>query len=388
VPVSRSQFARSRSRYAYLAADLRTGAVLDELPLHGVSFSTVLNDSGEFRGQLAIGDRRIGIREPQRVTEPGRTALYVARDGVLVWGGVIWTSKYSSPERTLEIGAAGFLSYFDRRRVLPATYDPARDDAAALVTTYNDIDQAEIVRSLVGTAQDHPGGDIGVQTDPTAPTGVSYRRSLTYHGYELKSVGEALRELAALDNGPDFLLDVVFGPGGRPVRRLQVGDPHLGQDGAPHFWEYGANLVSYTWPQDGASMATRVFALGAGSDTGQLIEVAADPTRIAAGYPLTEAEVSYVHVDNRTLLASIAAAELSTVARPVVLPELVVRADREPILGSYQVGDQAQVVVRDGFFPDRTEFRVRILGIEVSPGDDAGEELVTLTVSPVHEETP
>ncbi|GAA4708460.1 hypothetical protein [Phytohabitans rumicis] len=377
----------SGSRYAYLVADLRTGAVVDELPLHGVSFGTVLNDAGEFRGMLAIGDRRIGIREPQRVTEPGRTALYVARDGVLVWGGVIWTIKYSSPDRTLEIGAAGFLSYFDRRRVLPATYDPARDDVATLVTTYTDVEQAQIARSLIRTAQAHPGGDIGVQVDPVTPSQVAGRpRSLTYPGSQLKSVGEALRELAALDGGPDFLIDVTFGPAGRPMRRLQVGEPQLGQDGSPHLWEYGANLVSYTWPWDGASMANRVYAVGAGGDAGQLIEVADDALRLGAGWPLAEAEVSHVDVADRGLLGSIASAQLSTVAGPVVLPELVVRADREPVLGSYQVGDHAQVVVKDGFFPGGKEFRVRILGIEVTPGNDAGEELVALTVSPVREE--
>jgi hypothetical protein len=397
-----SQFTRPRARYAYLVADLRTGVVLDELPLHGVSFSTVLNDAGEFRGQLAIGDRRIGIREPQRLTEPGRTALYVARDGVLVWGGVIWTSKYTSTERLLEIGAGGFLSYFDRRRVLPATYDPTSDDVATLEISYADQDQAEIARDLVRTAQAHPGGDIGVRVDGPGEAGSggsgglaesgqaavapAYPRSLIFHGYELKSVGEALRELAALEDGPDFLFDVAFGQDGSPVRRLRVGEPHLGQDGAPHFWEYGANLMSYAWPQDGASMAGRVFALGAGSESGQLIEAAADFSRLDAGWPLTETEVSQVHVEDRALLGSIAWATLGAVSGPVVLPELVVRADREPVLGSYQVGDHAQVVVKDDFFPGGTEFRVRILGIEVSPGDDAGEELVTLTVSPVGQE--
>jgi len=383
-----SQFARPRARYAYLVADLRTGAVLDELPMHGVSFSTVLNDAGEFRGQLTIGDRRIGVHEPQRVSEPGRTALYVVRDGVLVWGGIIWTSKYNSRDRTLEVGAAGFLSYFDRRRVLPAPYDPAHDDVATLVTTYVEVDQAEIARSLIRTAQSHPGGDIGVQDAATTSIGPAseYPRTLTYHGYELKSVGEALRELATLDNGPDFLIDVSFGPGGRPERRLQVGRPHLGQEGVPHFWEYGANLVSYTWPQDGASMANRVYALGSGSEAGQVIETAAGASWISAGWPLTEADVAHVHVNDRGLLSSIASAELSSVARPVVLPELVVRADRDPVLGSYQVGDRAQVVVKDGFFPGGKEFRVRLLGIEVTPGDDAGEELVTLTVSPALQE--
>jgi hypothetical protein len=370
-------FARSSAQYAYLVADLRTGDVLDELPLHGVTFSTVLNDAGEFRGQLALG-----ARKPRDLLQPGRTALYVVRDGMPVWGGIIWTTKYASADRSVEIGAAGFLSYFDRRRVLAASYVPGRDDVGALgPTTYAEVDQAEIARELIRTAQAHPGGDIGVRAAPHAPAGPARPRTLSYQAYELKSVGEALRELAELDEGPDFLIDVTY-EDGTPVRRLHVGDPRLGQDGAPHVWEYGANLMAYTWPCDGASMAGRVFALGAGSESGQLIEAAADPGLTAAGWPLTETEVSYAHLDDRQVLASIAAATLRTVSRPVILPELVVRADREPVLGSYQVGDHAQVVIRDDFFPDGMDFRVRVLAVEVTPD----EETVALTVAPVQEE--
>jgi hypothetical protein len=372
-------FARSSAQYAYLVADLRTGDVLDELPLHGVTFSTVLNDAGEFRGQLALG-----ARKPRDLLEPGRTALYVVRDGVPVWGGVVWTTKYASADRSVEIGAAGFLSYFDRRRVLAASYVPGRDDVGTLQPTeYTDVDQADIARELIRTAQAHPDGDIGVRAEPPDdPNAPARPRTLIYQAYELKSVGEALRELAELDEGPDFLIDVAFSDDGTPVRRLRVGDPLLGQGGAPHVWDYGANLMSYTWPCDGASMAGRVFALGAGSESGQLIETAADPGLTAAGWPLTETEVSYAHLEDRQVLASIAAATLRTVNRPVILPELVVRADRDPVLGSYQVGDHAQVVIRDDFFPDGMDFRVRILAVEVTPD----EETVSLTVSPVQEE--
>ncbi|HEX6468500.1 MAG TPA: hypothetical protein VF069_05340 [Streptosporangiaceae bacterium] len=369
-------------RYSYYVADLGTGVVRDELPLRGVSFSTALNDAGEFRGQLVLGDPRIAVHEPSTAVAPGRTALYVERDGVPVWGGVVWTSRYSSADRTIEIDAAGFLSYFDHRRVLPSTYDSAADDLATLATSYTDVDQTEIVRDLVRQAQAQPGGDIGIEPAETEPAAAPILRTISYPGAQLKSVGEALRELAALEDGPDVLFDVAHAPGGGMVRRLLVGTPMLGQQGSPYVWEYGANLVSYTWSEDGSSTANRIFALGGtrDGDQGQLIAVAADQT---TGSPLAETEVSYLDIMEPDVLRSHATAALAAVSRPVVLPELTVRADLDPVLGSYHVGDDALIVINDAFFAAGVQFSARIIGIAVTPGDDAAEEEVQLTVSPL-----
>jgi hypothetical protein len=290
---------------------------------------------------------------------------------------VVWTVKYTSADQHLEIGAAGFLSYFDHRRVLPADFDPAAPDLASVNVPFTDRDQCDIARDLVAIAQAHPGGDIRVRPESTARSGIT--RTLLYPGSDLKSTGEALRELASLEDGPDFLFDMAYGSDGRPVRRLRVGTPHLGQQGTPHVWEYGANLIGYTWPADGASTANRVFALGEQGESNQLVAVAEDP---GTGRPLTETEVSYVHLTDADLLRSQARSALAAVSTPVVLPELTVRADLEPVLGSYQVGDDALVVIKDVFFPEGIRFGVRITGIEVTPGNDAGEEQVQLTVTP------
>ncbi|MER6009388.1 hypothetical protein [Streptomyces bluensis] len=368
--------ARTQARYTYYVTDLASGTVVDELPLYDVTFSTELNESGEFRGRLPLGDPRITVHRPRELTEPGRTALYVDRDGVLVWGGVIWTAKYTSEDRHLEIGAAGFLSYFDHRRVLPADFDPT--DLTSANVTFRDYDQSGIARDLVAIAQAHPGGGIRIRPDSTAASGIT--RTLSYPGSQLKSTGEALRELASLEDGPDFLFDVAYGPDGRPTRRLRVGTPRLGQQGTPHVWEYGANLIAYTWPADGSSTASRVFALGEQGEDNQLVAVAEDRT---TGRPLTETEVSYVQIADPAILASQARSALTAVSAPVVLPELTVRADIEPVLGSYQVGDDATVVVKDTFFPEGAHFDVRITGIQVTPGNNAGEEEVQLTVMPI-----
>ena len=47
---------------------------------------------------------------------PGNTALYVVRNGVCVWGGIIWTRSYDVVGRVLQVTASEFTSYFYHRR--------------------------------------------------------------------------------------------------------------------------------------------------------------------------------------------------------------------------------------------------------------------------------
>lgn len=353
--------------YTYLIADLRSGAILDELPLSGVSFDKKLNDTGSFRAQLSVDDPQIRLREPRLLTEPGRTAIYVDRDGDLLWGGIVWTSRYSAATGTLELGAADLLSYFEHRLVL----DPA--DLTAAVP-YPNVDQVAIAHDLITMAQAHPGGDLGVVFEGATSSGVP--RTLTYSPADLKPVADALRDLANADGGFDFTFDVRYGESGAPERFLRIGFPRLGQPGAPYVWEYGANLVDFTWPSDAASMATRVLAPGG-------TPVAEDSSAYRAGWPLLEAAVSPSDTDDAGLLDAYVTGELAARRRPVVLPELTVRADLDPVVGGYSVGDDARIVVDDPFFAgEQLDITVRVLGLEVTPGDDAGQEQVKLTVAP------
>ncbi|TDV47853.1 hypothetical protein [Actinophytocola oryzae] len=357
--------------YTYLIADLRGGDILDELPLSGVTFDKKLNDTGSLRAQLYVGDPEIRVREPRLLTEPGRTAVYVDRDGELLWGGIVWTSRYSGASNVLELGAADLLSYFEHRLVL----DP--EDPTAGVPLAGD--QLAVARSLVTGAQSHPGGDLGIVFTGAESSGVT--RTVTYSPGDLKPVADALRDLANADDGFDFTVDVRYGESGEPQRFLRFGFPRLGQPGAPYVWEYGANLVDYVWPSDAASMATRVLAPGGAP-------VVTDPTALTAGWPLLDAQVSPSDTTDAAMLDAQVKGELAARRRPVVLPELTVRADLDPVVGSYSVGDDARIVIDDPFFAgEQLDVTVRILGLEVTPGDDAGQEQVTLTVAPFLEQS-
>jgi hypothetical protein len=364
--------------YTYLVADLATGTVLEELPLAGVSFDKRLNDAGSFRGQLPVTDPEIRSRVPRLFTEPGRTALYVDRDGELLWGGIVWTSRYVASGGTLELGAADFLSYLEHRRVLTYPID------AANPFDYPDADQLAIAAALLGVAQSHPGGDLGIELRGDSSSGV--RRGVRYTLGEQKPVADALRDLANAEDGFDFTVDVDYGAGGVPRRYLRLGHPRLGQPGAPHVWEYGANLVDFSWPADAASMATRVFAQGTGDAEEPLVAWAEDTAAYGSGWVLLEDAASQLDTKDTAALQAQAGGELAGRRRPVVLPELTVRADLDPVLGSYAVGDDARLVIDDPFFADGVvDVAVRIMGFEVTPGDDAGLEQVTLTVAPIQE---
>lgn len=359
--------------YTYLIADLREGTILDELPLSGVSFDKKLNDTGTLRGQVRVDDPMLRAREPRVLTEPGRTAIYVDRDGDLLWGGIVWTSRYSAAKGVLELGASDFLSYFDHRLVL----DPADPTKAV---TFTGADQISVARGVVGLAQSHVDGDLGVTFLGATASGVA--RTVSHTPAEAKAVAEVLRDLAGADNGFDFTFDVRYDGSGAIERFLRFGHPRLGQPGGPHVWEYGANLIDFTWPSDAASMATRVLGTASGQTGAPVIR--ADPTASAAGWPLLEAVAPQLDTADAALLAAHVAGELSVRRRPVVLPELTVRADLDPVVGSYSVGDDARVLVDDPFFAgDLLDVTVRILGLSVTPGDDAGQEEVVLTVAPI-----
>src|SRR3954462_6964694 len=95
--------------YTYYAADLMTGQLLDEIPLSDVSFTLPINDAGTLSATVPLYSRS-GLAQ---TLATARTALYVDRDGVLVWGGVLWTRRYDAKDTSLQLDALDFLSYLD-----------------------------------------------------------------------------------------------------------------------------------------------------------------------------------------------------------------------------------------------------------------------------------
>lgn len=102
--------------YRYFLTDLLSNSVISEIPFKGVSYQRVNRRAGEFSGDIPFIEATKGL-DIYEATMPGRTGLYVMRNQVCVWGGIIWSRSYSVESKTLSVSASEFTSYFYHRNL-------------------------------------------------------------------------------------------------------------------------------------------------------------------------------------------------------------------------------------------------------------------------------
>ena len=205
------------SEYRYLFADLLTNLILAELPLVGVTFGQELNTAGSLNGGILLSGINASAYNVEAATTPGKIAVYVDRDGTIVWGGVLWSRSYDSASQKLTLGAREFESYFERRRI---NFDYNLD---AL-----DQDQLTVVQNLFNTTQGAPGSstNVGVVI-PTNTSGVLVNK--TYNYYDLKPITEAAYELSQSDTGFDWNVNISYDSSYNIVKNLELAYPRRGK---------------------------------------------------------------------------------------------------------------------------------------------------------------
>jgi hypothetical protein len=106
--------------YAYYTVNIITNEVLAQIPFEDVSYERRVKEPGAFEGAISITGQTEDL-DLYNSTMPGKVALYVTRNGVCVWGGIIWGRTYDLVERALSISALEFSSYL-QKRVIWKTY--------------------------------------------------------------------------------------------------------------------------------------------------------------------------------------------------------------------------------------------------------------------------
>ncbi|MEU0157928.1 hypothetical protein ABZ154_03545 [Streptomyces sp. NPDC006261] len=374
--------------YTYLFCDLLTDAILAELPLSGVTYSTELNGIGTLTATVPYADDTLPL-DPETATTPGRTALYVDRDGVIVWAGIVWTREIVKGGKAIQ--AAELLSYYTRRYVKTTL---STDTSLLLNTAYVPTgqrlytDQKYIVWSLLQYAHAQPNGNIGISTAQLVAPAHGVPRMVSYFRFERPEIYGSIAELAAADDGFDFGIEVGWNPvsnNNPPTRykRARTWFPRRGRPADQSGLVFvkggsGGSILDYDWPEDGTASATEVSAVGDGSGEARVTSVRQDADRLAAGWPLLEQVTAYEGVIDQARLDGLAAAELTARSGAQTQPTFTVAADADPVFGSYEVGDEALFVIDpEPTTPGGREGVLRIVSIEVTAA--TGPERVRLT---------
>lgn len=357
------------ARYTYLTADLLTGTIREELPLTGVRWSKALNGPGALNANI----RYTHPKCTRANLDPGKTAIYIRRNGLVVWGGILWTARKVKGNDVLQLGALGFWSYIRRRR-LRHSFSFTNADQLAIFRDLVRYVQGDAMTSVDGGPLTivQPNGSIGI-TYGSETSGVL--RSKNVNGFEMYIAGQQCESLAGLQGGFDFAVELTEPTEGNFVKTLQLNYPRRGRRTNLVF-EQGKNVKLLDWQIDADRLENRVDALGAGEGTTMLIQTAQDTNVLDQGYPLLDGVESQKGVTTTTTLAAHAEARLKQLRLPVSIPTLSLRVTEEGEVGSFIEGDECLVRADDGFVQFDNYFRIVNYLVDVS---NEGDETIDVT---------
>lgn len=364
--------------YTYKFADLLTDFDIAEMELSDVKFDRRIIQAGAFSASIEVPNQDVADQVKKIV--PARTILHVYRDSE-IWGSyIIWTMNISSTSHgpaKVDIQGATLESWFDRRLV-------------DVDLTYNDVDQFDIARDLVEQAQTgwtpyELNAILGIAAD-TNDSGVLRDRS--YYLTDAATTGQRLRELAAVDNGFEYMIHT-YVDGASRVREFILATA-LGTDGNDYIFTYPGNILSYQITYDATDSATAWWTRGdtidddATATSTPLMTVAPvlSTTWLDNNFPHLDRVVDYSSVTILDTLEDYAAWWRDNHSGYIAIPVITIETSTpNSIITPQALGSYADFTIVDEFFAlGDFSSRNRIIGIEVSPPERGSQESIRLVI--------
>jgi hypothetical protein len=326
------------------------GAVIGILPARNRKYSKYLNNAGaaSFETNLKYDD--VDVQTLIDAIAPSATYVRVERDGKAMFQGEVQqpNKALSADNEAFTIPVMGHFAQLDDR------FTPD-------LVTYTQIDQGDIAWDLINASQ-IAVGTFGI-TKGVTTTGILRDRS-----YEMKKISDAIRELAACEQGFDFEItpDKVFNVF-YPQRGVRVNGP---------VFEYGKNIMAVN--QAYLKPKNLIRAIGAGEGENMLKVSVGDANSISL-YCTREEILSLKDVSLYDTLVEQATDYLKLWSLPPEVIRLDVKAGSDPELGGYEEGDYIRVKVDYGVM--QIDTWLRIYGIEITV-DDNDFESVSLITNP------
>lgn len=366
--------------YTYRFANLLSDSDLCELELTNVRFDRRIIQSGAFSASIPVTNSDIATQVKKIV--PARTVVHVYRD-TEIWGTyIIWTMNVRSSSHgpvQVDIQGATLESWLDKRII-----------DADLV--FDDVDQFDIARTLIDNAQTgwtpyEANANLGITYD-TNDSGVLRDRS--YFVTDAASVGQRLRELAAVDNGFEYMINTYDDvEAGFRVREFIL-STSLGSENLDLLFTYPGSIASYQITYDATDSATAWWTRG---DTIQDDATATEYPLMTAAPVLSETwlDNAFPHMDKVVDYSSVTVLDTledyaawwrdnhsGVVAVPVIE---ITTTEVSTIITPRSLGTVATFTIVDEFFSlGDFSSENRIIGVEVTPSSRGNQERIRLVI--------
>jgi hypothetical protein len=369
--------------------DTVTGRIVGDIPYSGVPRPTSgINLLGDLQVTVPIGTNSIDKDSLRSYLDPWRFSLGVSWGSHIFQAGPVVTYEYQDGPGgpAVQAQCAGIWGLFTTKRVLanPAWLGTDITDVAA-DTTLGPLSLHTIAKRLIQNDMARLG-DLPI----VLPADIAGTETRVFPGFDLAYVGERLGKLTQGLDAPEIEFRPRFTDNTHMAVEwvMRIGNPHLGNLGRPHSFDYGQSLTQLGEQVDGSRQQFRSFVRGNGMERGLLTGVAEDTSLTDVGWPMLESvDGSHTSTIELAELSSWAQANVLTYCRPTKLWSAEVRIDgtngRNQLTGSPTVdliasGDTARFGVRGHEWIPDGQYDQRIIAIQ--PGQS------TSTVSLVLQE--
>lgn len=349
--------------YRYYFLSLRDEQVIEEIPLFGVFAQRILNGPGQFDASFTLDQTGKNNADLVAATIPGKTWLVIEREGIPVYHGLVWSRTYQSQAKIVSLFGWGFEAFPSRQYML-SDYSDSGGQMAVFGRLWANMQSSALGRNL------NVNTNLPIVNDLVTTT-------VNILATDRKFYGDVMDAIANASDGFDWTIQVTKQNNGIYRKDLVMGYPHLGTtDPSLVTFGYPGSILNYYETEGMSDAGTNIFGFGAGEGADQLVFEASWDDLIAAGYPRWDVGISMKDVSDFLTLQQLTKQEAVTRKPPMNHYTVTIKGDQDPVFGSYGLGDNVYLSIKDPKHPNGFQVQTRIIGWELTPPSaDSTEEV-------------
>lgn len=364
--------------YRYAMVDFLTGLLLAEVPLTGVNCDVQMSTAGSFQGNLSLtGDATTDLLY-LAATQAGRTIIYMYRNNVVIWSGILWSRQYDSETHVLSLTGMTWESIFDHI-VMPADFVQQNKTAGVIFNALITYLQTNFLYPDAVTHNQFRVSSSGSQTS-------SSHFSVLIPAYECHIASDSLSDIIGTAGGIEYTAvpAVYTSPTQTNYVNFKWSDTgSLNATQTPIVLDYPGAVASYSMVDNATSGAAQFFGTGAGTGN-KMINTEFDGNSFSAGWPQWGITIQYPNITNLNTLTYRVQAQKNILQLPYTQPQINVNPsafehDEVNAFGALGTPVYINFAATDPYWGGKgKQMKTRMIGWNYTANDPSQEQVENL----------